>query len=336
MKMSNRLVQLSFFAAALTACGRSGSPQPVSNIGVPEREATEQSVTKAYGPLIVREGEVDDSADRTPWSGSWLPLKSPALFESEHGLAPLQKYDLYMQRVHGKTTHAAETEKNSPELYDPAALGWEGRCDAWATASVLEDEPSKPVTLHGVTFSVGDQKALLIKSYENSHAFKQFGHNFEPKPDADFNDIYPDQFHKAVQHEVIERHRLVVFDNDPTEQVWNTPLYRANFELHADGHDAHLMHVTAYIWGVSPFIPNPDYVGTISVKYIYTYDLYGDRLSDGSFRVVYGEWTGDSKTEHPNFVSIITDDLQHSSNNGEIDTDIVSEILTYARNQSGS
>lgn len=337
MRTTNRLITgLSMLAATLSACGGAGSPAFVSGVSVPERQASQQSVTKAFGPLIVREGEVDGSADRTPWSGSWLPLKSSALFESDHGLAPLQKYDRYVDRAHGQTSHAADTEKSNPELYDPNALGWEGRCDAWAAASVLEDEPTRPVTLNGVTFSVSDQKSLLIKTYENSNALKQFGHNFEPSPDADFNQIYPDQFHRAVQHEVLERHQLIVFDNDSTEQVWNTPLYRAMFEIHADAHDEHVMHAVAYIWGASPFIPDPDYVGTISVKYIYTYDLYGDRQPDGAFRVAFGEWTGDSKIEHPNFVSVLTGSLDHSSNNTEINTGIVKEILSQARNQNGS
>ena len=279
---------------------------------------------------MVREGEWDaDSADfggSVPWSGSWLPLKSDALFEKSDGsLAPLQKYDLYMELAHGLKTHAADTEKNDPEMYNPNALGWEGRCDAWAAASVFEREPTKPVTLNGITFSVGDLKDLLIKTYENTSALKSYGHNFEASVDADFEQIYPDQFHKAVQHELFENHRVLVFDSDPTEQVWNTPLLAAQFQIQGDGANSHLLHVTAYITGVialgvSPTVTDPDYTGAIKVQFIYTYDLMGDRQGDGSFKVAYGEWTGDSKADHPNFVSLITNDRAHSSLNSEIST----------------
>lgn len=174
-------------------------------------------------------------------------------------------------------------------------------------------------------FSVGDLKALLIKTYENHHVLKQFGENFAPG--LDFDRMYPEQFHRAVQHEIFENHRLMVFDNDPTEQVWNTPAYRAVFEIAPDAHDAGVMHVTAFVWGVSAFIPNPDFVGTLTVKYIYTYELYGNAEADGNFKVAWGEWTGDSKTEHPNFVSVLTHDSSHSSNNLEIITDSVEALL---------
>jgi hypothetical protein len=317
-------------AASLSACGGGSSASPAAvGVSSPDRGAKANEVTDAFGPLIVREGQFDAQADHKPWSGSWLPIKSDYLFApSDRGPAPLQKYDTYMKNAHGQDSHAADYERTNPELYDPNALGWEGRCDAWAAASVLAPEPTHRVTLNDVEFSVGDLKALLIKSYENTPALKQFGKNFEPGPDADFNKMYPDQFQRAVQHEVFEHHRLMVFDNDPSEQVWNTPLYRAEFDIKADAHDEHTMHVTAYIRGVSPFIPNLDFVGTITVNYIYTYDLYGDKQGDGSFKVSYGEWTGDSRTNHPNFVSVINTDTHHQSNNIDLDTNIVNEIVS--------
>jgi hypothetical protein len=316
---------------ALTSCGKSGDPTSPGALVTSDRAAKENAVTNAWGPLVVHSGEFDDSATTIPWSGSWLPIKSTYLFQSDNGLAPLQKYDLYNQKAHGAKTTAADFEKNDPYLYDPNALGWEGRCDAWATASILEPEPTRGVSLNGVDFTVGDLKALLIKTYETTHSLKQFGSNFTPG--SDFNEMYPDQFHRAVQHEIFENHRLMVFDNDPTEQVWNTPLYRTMFEIEDDAQDETVMHVTAYVWGVSAFIPDMDYVGTLTVKYIYTYDLYGNRQADGSMAVAYGNWTGDSKIQHPNFVSVVSGESDHSSNNTQISTDIVNEIIAKSRQQ---
>lgn len=315
----------------LTACGGSGNS--VSSLNVPSRNSDATPVTDAFGALEVTEGEFDGQANAQPWSGSWLPLKSTMMFDTgTDELAPLQKYDLYMEKVHGQRTHAADTERNDPYLYDPNALGWEGRCDAWATAAIIAPEPTHAVTTHGITFSVGDLKDLVIKTYETSRILKQLGKNFAPGPDSDYSAIYPDQFHKAVQHETFENQRLMVFDSDPTEQVWNTPLYRAMFEIKADGSDEHLMHVTAYIWGVlplgiSPVVRDPNYVGAVTVNYTYTYDLYGTMQSNGKFRVAFGEWTGDSKTDHPNFVSVLTGQKDHHSANSEIENEIVQEIL---------
>jgi|SRR6185437_2697624 len=315
--------------AGLSACGKASAGQ--AGVVSPERSADANSVTATWGPLVVREGEVDGQADRTPWSGSWLPLRSTYLFQSDDGSAPLQKYDQYMQEIHDKDSHAADFEKNNTNLYDPNALGWEGRCDAWATASIIEPEPTKPVTIGDITFTVGDLKALLTETYENTDTLTQFGQNFVPG--LDFSEMYPDQFQRAVQHELVDHHRPMIFDNDPTEQVWNTPMYAAQFVMTGDSNDSTVMHVTAYISGVSPFVPGPDYVGSLTVDYIYTYDLYGTRQPDGSFLVVYGEWTGDSKIAHPNFVSVLSGRHDHSSINTEISTDVVNEILAKDRAQ---
>lgn len=326
------------FSLLGVACSGRQAGETSAGLQVPDRAPEQLVVTRAWGPLIVREGEIDAQVERQPWSGSWLPLKSRALFELPTGqLAPLQKYDLYMKRAHGEHTRAAAEEASERGLYDPEALGWEGRCDAWATAAVSEPEPDQPVTLEGVEFSVGDLKDLLIKTYEVSQVLHPFGSNFSAGPGADFNAIYPDQFHRAVQHELVEGHRLLVFDSDPTDQVWNSPLYRVMFEVRKDPADEHLMHVTSYVWGViplgvSPMIKDPNYVGSITVNHTYTYDLWGDPQADGSFLVAFGEWTGDSISDHPNFVSVLTGKTEHSSANPEIRTEIVKEILAAARN----
>lgn len=336
-----KLILVSALSAALAGCGRAGggNSAPVNGVTAPARGSIANSVTDAFGPLIVREGEFDAEIDRRPWSGSWLPLKSAALFDTGgRGVAPLQKYDLYMQRVHGVPSHAADAEKNNPDQYNLDAQGWEGHCDAWATASVSEPEPSRPVTIAGIAFTVGDLKDLLIETYERSQILRQFGKNFAAGPGADYNEIYPDQFHRAVQHELFENNRLIVFDSDATEQVWNTPMYRAIFQITADARDASRMHVDTFVsgvkpLGVSPIVTDPNYVGTITATFEYTYDLVGYRQADGSFRVVYGEWTGHSIDDHPNFVSLLTSETVHSSLNPEIKTEIVNEILAQAAAQ---
>ena len=47
----------------------------------------------------------------------------------------------------------------------PGVQGWWGHCNAWSAAAVLEPEPIRTVDQDGISFSVGDVKALLTEAY---------------------------------------------------------------------------------------------------------------------------------------------------------------------------
>ena len=329
----------------LSACGSDKSspkslsgpstaaPQPELNeVPIPQgRRADLVTVTPVYGPLAVRVGRYDAKAKQIPWSSWWYPVMETTLFQQNGGLSPLEKYDLYASQVHGKQTHAAQYERD--HNYDPNAVAWAGLCDAWSAASILSPEPTHPVTLSGITFTVADLKALSLKTYEDVDGESEFGQRFDGQRGDDFDDIYPDQFHKLLQAELIEKGTTLVFDKDPGVAVWNQPLFGAEFNITADPSDPKVLHVNTWLTWADDVTATPNTVGTIAVNSEYTYDLFGHHQPDGSFKVVYGEWTGHSLDDHPDFVTLMpAPGGLHKSRNPEIDTRIVEEILAQEQN----
>lgn len=282
-----------------------------------------------YGQLMVREGEFEAEAPQRPWSSWWYPVRDSYLFESTPpGNSPLEKYDRWIhqnQQEVPRESHAAEYEKK--KLYDPNAGPWEGLCNAWSAASLLMPEPVSPVTSQGVTFSVGDLKALIVKNFERVEGLRQYGQRFNGDRIGVFDDIYPEQFHRVLISELFEKKHPLILDKDPGLPVWNTPVWKAHSRLTHDTSDPRVMHVTTWIFGGSPFVESYDYVGTLSVILEYTYDLYGELTQEGAFKVMGGVWTGSSLDDHPDFVTVIPENAKHSSSNPEIRWDDVQEIL---------
>jgi hypothetical protein len=328
----------------LVACGGGGGDQPVSGENFPVRDNKYNMATAYYGPLVVREGEIFAQASTLPWTGYWLPSNNTYMFQGSNGsLSPLEKYDQYMKKAHGTDTQAAQYEHDNN--YNPLAGPADGHCDAWSIASIYENDPTPGgwqsahnATLNGVTFTPGDLKALLVDTYENQNLVKMFGEKYQDDHD-DFDDIYPDQFQAVLQAELFGKNHTLVMDRDPGPDVWNTPIYSADIQTKADSSDAHLLHVTAYIGTVNAidefaFGQDPNWEGDPTLaEYteIYTYDLYGDRGSDGNFTVKSGVWTGDSLTDHPDFVLVKVDGAtDHSSKNVMVTNDIVYEIINRA------
>jgi hypothetical protein len=319
-------------ALLLSACGGDGGPSAnVDSYAFPQRGDDQATVTQTFGPLVVQPGHFDAQAASRPWSSWWYPLKKDDLFVGQNGdLSPLEKYDLYMRKAHGVQSDAAGYERD--HLYNPDAESWEGLCNAWSAASILEKEPTKDVNIKGVDFKVADLKALLIKNYEVVSGSQYFGHRYTGHRGDDFNAIYPDQLHKLVQREIFENSRAFIVDRDPGIEVWNTPMYQADLDIKPDESDAHVMHVTLNLLGADMDVAK-DFVGTQSFIYSYTYDLYGNMGDDGQFTVVTGVWTGDSADHHPAFGTILQASPAHHSLNLQIDPKMVDEIVNQARAQ---
>lgn len=318
-------------AAALSACGV--EKVEVVRIPMPERAARLSQVTDEFGPLVVREGEFEVESERRPWSAWWYPIRDTYLFESgERGRSPLEKYDHYASFYHdrpGADAGAAWFEKEN--VWDPNANPWEGHCNAWAAASIAEEEPVAGAKINGLEFGIGDLKALLVKSYEDVPGLKSYGQRNNGDRKGIYDDIYPDQFHKLIQTELFERGRPFIMDKDPGLPVWNTPVWKAQVRIERDPADAGVVHATSWIFGASPFVDSYDYVGTLSVAFEYTYDLFGNFDAEGGFHVTRGEWTGKSLDYHPDFVTTVPDRPEHRSINALIDSSIVDEIVKKAR-----
>jgi hypothetical protein len=334
--------------AALSACGGgSGSQGTVDNF--PSRDAKYSDATNYYGPLVVRPGEVYAQSTILPWTGYWLPSNSTYMFQHDSGqqLSPLEKYDQYMKKAHGQETNAAQTEHDT--LYNPLAGPADGHCDAWAIASIYENDPTPGgwgaphnATLNGVTFTPGDIKALLVDIYEDQNLVKMFGEKYQNTSD-DFDDIYPDQFQAVLQGELFGKNRPLIMDRDPGPDVWNTPINSADIQTVVDSSNPQLLHVTAYVGTVNAidefaFGQDPNWEGDpTKAEYteIYTYDLYGDQQGDGSYVIKSGVWTGNSLTDHPDFALVKIDgNTSHQSLNSQVSNDIVYEIISRAQTVS--
>lgn len=321
--------------AILPACGRELPPPLGGSEGVsrpdlwsgPVREAEWASVTSRYGPLRVVEGDFQAESSVKPWSSWWFPSGEKYLFEGSNGRqAPLEKYDAYVKASHSHLSRASQYERE--RLYDPVAAGWEGLCHAWALASLLSPEPREPVKAGGVTFGVGDLKALLVKTYERTSGIIQYGQRFNGDRDSRFDDIHPDQFHRFLQAELMDGKRPFILDKDPGLAVWNTPIWKAFVKVSSDESNTQVVHVSTWLQGASPFVDSYDYVGTLAVTFEYTYDLYGERDPDGHLRVMFGEWTGASVDYHPDFVTALPGaPPERTSRNPEVNPAFVEEIL---------
>lgn len=315
-------------------------PAPPPPLAQSQAPLVGRPVTDVYGNPIVQDGEFYAESKVKPWSSWWFPSNDSYLFAGSGGRpGPLEKYDAWVKKVHGTDPKSANFEREN--LYDPMGGSWEGLCDAWARAAVLEVEPvpgspSKPqFEIDGVTFSLGDLKALMIKSYEGLEGLKQYGQRNNGFRGDDFDDLYPDQFHRALQAELFENERAIIMDVDPGVQIWNTPIWAAEIRVRRDSSDAGVMHVETRVASSSVYDASQyDLPGSKNVVRIYTYDLHGAARPDGSIEVLWGVWTGPSQQDHPDFISILPTEKVRFSRNKALNIAYIDEILTKARTTS--
>lgn len=331
----------------MVSCG--SEPSSERSLLIPDRETRFYSVTDEFGPLVIsrealRKGSEDATLAQKPWSSWYFPINEDIMFKGKD--SPLSKYDEFARRYDRRDSKAAAFEESTWYLYDPNADGWQGHCDAWALASVVEPEPVGPVEVKGVRFSTGDLKALALKAYDLDAATQKsffedgilrfYGERAGESPRTeDPYDLYPDQFHRFVQAQIFERKRPFIMDRDPGFQVWNHPVFAAYFTYERTG-DPHELKVYASV-SIGSYVQEYDYVGTKSVNLDYSYSLYGHYRDDGSFEAVFGEWTKrdslslDSRNDHPDFVVSVPASLpERKSRNKEIDTKLVDVILKAA------
>lgn len=181
---------------------------------------------------------------------------------------------------------------------DTMNAGWFGHCHAWAAASVLEDEPTKPVTRMGITFTVGDQKGLLTECHYSDPVDLFKGTRYDGESD-DKNDIYPKDFHTTIIKWIGNDGKALVFDKDPGEQVWNHPAYAYRMEMEWDSEDKSKMWVRCEVTLLSDGV-DPNYVGQANIYETYYYWLKfedGDIVDSG-----WGNKNGWYEDRHPDFI----------------------------------
>ncbi|RCK81720.1 MAG: Cold-active serine alkaline protease [Candidatus Ozemobacter sibiricus] len=263
-----------------------------------------------------------------PWSGDWWSRKKGFLVLGwpGHSPSPFEKYDAYVESRTGRNPGAHAWEKDVRNThYNPKAEDWEGHCNGWAAASILVPEPRQAKVRNGITFLTADQKGILSEQYMNTYCMF-YGRRNWGNPGDDPDDIYPDEFHKLLLEYIGNKKSAIICDTSYDRQVWNFPLFKFESSWSTGWFDKSKLKVRTTVYYVDDGV-RPDYIGTKWFSTTYTYNLFLD--SQGN--ITGGEWTGSSRTNHPDFVWVPTADAPNPpgtvQENPRIDPRYVKEIV---------
>ncbi len=221
---------------------------------------------------------------------------------------------------------------------------WFGICHAWAPAAIMEPEPVSPVTRNGVEFKVNDIKALVSLQYteglevkfmslrcddkakgEGAMEYDEYGN---PKVD-DCADTNAGSFHVAVTNLLGLQGVAFVEDRTFDYEVWNQPVRSYEVTTNKEISASRANELAGVTDGSSDYVFNDNAVSfrhiKLSLRYITesaqtldgnlsgTIDTYTrtDRYEyvlelDADGKIIGGEWVGDSKTNHPDFLWLPT------------------------------
>lgn len=300
------------FLCSFIGCNASPSLMDTASQRFPDVEMG--SFTSIYGPLVVEEGVFTYLSDIVPWSGYWHPLSR---IDASSALA---KYDYLTGR------RSLEFEETRIRNENRPYLPWEGRCDAWSFASIFIPKPTTVkeviVGARREKFSIAEQKALWIYSHESiePNARTIFGERNYGDNSGAFDDFSPAEFHRILQVILQKEARPFIMDRDPRPPVWNTPVFGAKIYIEKDPVKVDSLHVTAWVQTVFPYDFDTSSTDRIAPVLKYTYDLEVYPSSLGL--VVFGSsWTGQSKLDHPDFVTVpvLSESAKAKSLNTEID-----------------
>jgi subtilisin-like proprotein convertase family protein len=219
--------------------------------------------------------------------------------------------------------------------YDGVETWW-GLCHAWVPAAILEKEPQHAVTYNGVTFEVGDIKALLITQYDRASAFMLGGRCNEKEVERDdegrltqpqCRDTNAGSFHVVLTNMLGRYKRSFAEDRTYDYEVWNQPMYDYQV-LSQEPLDAKAAMAALGQPDAESYTYNEDAVSFVKfrtkVRYLSephqsttrplvpdvenngsylgsdTYDYIVELDADG--KIIGGEWMNYSQTSHPDFL----------------------------------
>ncbi len=110
--------------------------------------------------------------------------------------------------------------------------GWWGTCHAWTPASMLVPEPLEPVTINGVTFDVGDIKALAQNIFDRTSAVmlggrcnaKSITHDVNGSANDECADVNPGALHVVITNFLGINQLALIEDRTANYEVWNQPV----------------------------------------------------------------------------------------------------------------
>ncbi len=150
--------------------------------------------------------------------------------------SPLTKWGIYLMAnklsEHPFEALAWEVIKQ----YNPVGGSWWGKCNGWAAAAILTNEPREELTLQipaesvgaegdaiSVPFESGDIKSMVSGVYYSTMSHF-YGARYSDEED-DLSDLHAHAFHRIITYYIGEEKFPLVFDTTATEAVWNYPAY---------------------------------------------------------------------------------------------------------------
>lgn len=247
---------------------------------------------------------------------------------------------------------------------------WYGICHAWAAAAVLEPEPQTAVTVNGVTFGVNDIKALASLAYDQPEhrrvslrcnksdtrgqiAYDRYGRPSDQ--DAACRDTNAGTFHLLVTNLVGLQRIALLEDRAFDEQVWTYPIssYQVVTQREVDAGEANAL--VGANGGSYRFNSDAKYFVQVQMRVKYV-DMVAANAStdrplagqvtgvdtleyllelDAAREIIGGEWLGESKRTHPDFLWLPTGVGQESVAGDAIRYAAVKQLVDGASSATG-
>ena len=281
---------------------------------------------------------VEYEADQIPWAGHWYPFAEDTLYKDEN--APLGKLDLLIKKIKNQDAGIREYHKIKSDRLK--GTSWNGLCDGRSFASVAKMEPRLGETVKGIYFSPADLKGILTVAHsgfspESGSEVVQYGTTYSRsfETDGTYQDVSPIVMHKVAE-EIIGKKRESLVVNETIGQVWNAPMYAYEYSVQEDKNNSN-----AFLVNASPRLvayrpketDEPTSRRDMEMKE-YNYRFYVDKQDkifekEGyenpqkgkkmkiiqKFRVIAGEWIGDSIVDHPDNVKVVSIGRGYSTTN---------------------
>jgi hypothetical protein len=229
--------------------------------------------------------------------------------------------------------------------------GWWGTCHAWTPASLMSPEPQHAVTMNGVTFEVGDIKALTQNIYDRTSAVmlggrcnnKEISHDVNGSANDECSDVNPGALHVILTNFLGLRQAPLIEDRTANYEVWNQPVVAyevtkqakisntaANACVGSSGSTwkyntsaKELYEVRATVTYITETYPGRTPVGFESSTSQDDYHYILELNADG--KVVGGRYCTDSSNSHVDFLWSPTG--SNSSSNPNVDVNKVKQLI---------